>query len=70
MTVEELLTYASYIDGDVIVTGHDNVGNDAILFQSAGVPFTSRIPSRIANAEIEAYDIEEGRFRIYTMLVR
>ena len=69
MTVKELLKYATYIDGNVIVYGYDDVGNDAILFQFVGVPLTSHIPSRIANAEIEGYEVEEGIFRIYTMLV-
>lgn len=69
MTVKELLRYAAYIDGDVIVYGYDNDGNDAILFQFVGVPLTSQIPSRIGNAEIEGYEVEEGIFRIYTMLV-
>lgn len=69
MTVKELLKYASYIDGDVIVYGYDDDGNDAILFQFVGVPSTSQIPSRIANAEIEGYEVEDSIFRIYTMLV-
>ena len=69
MTVEELISYASYVEGDIIVYGYNEYGTDIEILHFVGVPGTNLIPQNIASEEINEFDIANSNLTIWTSYI-